>query len=171
MDTRIEGYAPLRDYAAIGDGRTVALVAKDGSIDWLCLPHLDSSTVFAGLLDSKRGGTFSLAPTVPYDMHRHYLEGTNVLATTFSTDIGTAHVTDTMTIPSAGWSTDLSPDASWSGVLRAWRVSFPFTGPSQRAFTMLKLGLALDVETECPLLGIEVTRSRCARGRRACRMS
>ncbi len=110
MDERTEGYAPLRDYAAIGDGRTIALVAKDGSIDWLCLPHLDSSAVFAGLLDAKRGGAFSLAPTVPYDMHRHYLEGTNVLEATFSTDTGTARVTDAMTIPSAGWSADLCPE-------------------------------------------------------------
>jgi len=97
---RVDGYAPLRSYAAIGDGRTVALIADDGSIDWLCLPHLDSSPVFANLLDANKGGVFSLAPTVPYQMQRRYLEGTNVLETTFSTATGTARVTDAMTIPS-----------------------------------------------------------------------
>ncbi len=99
---RVGGYAPISSYAAIGDGRTVALVASDGSIDWLPLPEVDSPSALGAILDAERGGRFALAPELPYTAERRYLPGTNVLETIFSTSRGKVLVTDAMTVPAGG---------------------------------------------------------------------
>src|SRR3954465_6828069 len=99
---RVDGYLAIGDYAAIGDGHTVALVGRDGSVDWLCLPTFSDASVFGALLDPRRGGRFSLSPSVPYEAQRRYLPRTNVLETTYSTADGTVRVTDALPLGVVG---------------------------------------------------------------------
>src|SRR4030095_144941 len=96
-------YAPIEDYGIIGDLHTVALVGKDASIDFLCLPSFDSPSVFAALLDADRGGRFQSAPQLDDAVHRQlYLPDTNVLLTRFLSDSGVAEVSDFMPVEDAG---------------------------------------------------------------------
>ncbi|MBI4562217.1 MAG: glycoside hydrolase family 15 protein, partial [Candidatus Rokubacteria bacterium] len=59
-------YRPISDYGVIGNLQTAALIARDGALDWLCLPHFDSPSLFAALLDAEKGGSFRVAPSVPF---------------------------------------------------------------------------------------------------------
>jgi GH15 family glucan-1,4-alpha-glucosidase len=93
---RIDGYAPIADYAAIGDGRSAALVARDGSIDWLCLPDFDGDAMLGALLDAESGGRFAIAPDEPFEATRAYVPDTNVLCTTMACASGSIRITDAM---------------------------------------------------------------------------
>jgi GH15 family glucan-1,4-alpha-glucosidase len=110
-DGRSDEYLSIGDYAAVGDGRSLALVGRDGAIDWLCLPELDAPSVFGALLDPERGGTFWIRPTAGFSVTRRYLERTNVLETTFTTEQGTIRVLDAMTL-------DTSESARWRELVR-----------------------------------------------------
>jgi GH15 family glucan-1,4-alpha-glucosidase len=89
---------PLRieDYALIGDTGTAALVGRDGSIDWLCLPRFDAHACFAAVLGDRRNGHWLLGPAGEHRSVRRYLGDTSVLETTFTTDTGTCRLIDVM---------------------------------------------------------------------------
>jgi GH15 family glucan-1,4-alpha-glucosidase len=91
-------YLPIADYGVIGDMRSVALVGKNGSIDWCCLPAFDSPSIFAAILDCDKGGWWRIAPPVDPALKQMYLPDTNVLVTRFFTDQGMAELTDFMPI-------------------------------------------------------------------------
>ena len=91
MPSRIE------EYAMIGDCETAALVARDGSIDWMCLPRFDSGACFAALLGTPENGRWKLAPAAPAkQIKRHYRKDTLILETEFETDQGSATLIDFM---------------------------------------------------------------------------
>jgi len=75
---------------------SAALVASDGSIDWLCFPRFDSPSVFAAILDDKKGGTFRVGPVGEYRREHYYLPDSNVLVTNHTTDSGAVSLTDFM---------------------------------------------------------------------------
>jgi GH15 family glucan-1,4-alpha-glucosidase len=100
-------YPPIADHGLIGDLQTAALVSTDGTVDWLCLPRFDSPTVFASLLDHRKGGRFALAPVG--DKHvttQMYLPNTAVLVTRFLSESGVAEVADFMPISNPTVATD-----------------------------------------------------------------
>jgi GH15 family glucan-1,4-alpha-glucosidase len=92
------GYKKISDYGIIGNLQTIALVGLDGSIDWLCLPSIDSPSVFGALLDEKKGGSFSIRPAGVWDSTASYMSNTNILETSFRTDSGEALLRDFMPV-------------------------------------------------------------------------
>ena len=93
-------YLPIEDHGIIGDLQTAALVGRDGTIDWLCMPAFDSPSVFGSILDDEKGGHFSLRPVEYVKSQQLYLPETNVLLTRFLSANGMSEILDFMPIPS-----------------------------------------------------------------------
>ncbi|HRH93586.1 MAG TPA: glycoside hydrolase family 15 protein [Candidatus Peribacteria bacterium] len=93
----MQEYQPISSYGFIGNLGTCALVNINGSIDWCCMPYLDSPSAFAAMLDPDRGGSFSIRPVDPIKhVEQAYAADTNILRTTFTTDAGKIVLTDWM---------------------------------------------------------------------------
>jgi len=86
----------IEDYALIGDQTTAALVGRDGSIDWWCVPRFDSAACFAALLGTPEHGRWLLAPSDEHRATRRYRDGTLILESTFETAGGAVRITDFM---------------------------------------------------------------------------
>jgi hypothetical protein len=93
-------YLPIEDYGLIGNCYTTALISSRGSLDWLCMPCFDSSSIFASILDIERGGSWSIHPTASCRSEHRYLEYTNVLETIFVCDDGRVRLLDFMPVSS-----------------------------------------------------------------------
>jgi GH15 family glucan-1,4-alpha-glucosidase len=114
----VRTYLPIEDYGIIGDLHTVALVGKNGSIDWYCTPAFDAPSVFGALLDAEKGGHFQIEPqeTSGGSRKQLYLPDTNILVTRFLTESGVGEVTDFMPIQQATHKVDRH------GIIRAVHV-------------------------------------------------
>jgi GH15 family glucan-1,4-alpha-glucosidase len=105
----VSPFTRIEEYAFLSDCHTGALVAPDGSVDWLCVPSFDSPSIFGALLD-REAGDFRFGP---YGVHhatsRNYLPGTNVLATTYRTPSGFVRVVDALTVGPRGPDDTVTP--------------------------------------------------------------
>src|SRR5579884_1998851 len=98
MDRRVTPYLPLKNYGMIGDCHSAALISREGSIDWLCMPRFDSPSVFARILDAEKGGFWQIKPTSGFQATHRYKPDTNVLEIRFTTNEGEVLVRDFMPI-------------------------------------------------------------------------
>jgi GH15 family glucan-1,4-alpha-glucosidase len=112
----------IGDLALIGDCHSAALVGRDASVDWACLPAFDSSSVFGRALDANRGGALQVMPMGVLDSSRAYVPDSNVLVTTFRCDSGVLEVTDCMPIGRLG-PDDLTRVRSRDAILRRLRCT------------------------------------------------
>jgi alpha,alpha-trehalase len=103
-------FSPIADYGLLADCNSAALVSRDGSIDWLCMPRYDSPSVFARILDPD-AGHFSTRPLDDYEVRRRYLPGSLVVETTFTTASGSVRLVDAMAFAEGQRDHDLGFDA------------------------------------------------------------
>jgi GH15 family glucan-1,4-alpha-glucosidase len=95
-------YQPIQNYGIIGNMRTAALIGVNGSIDWLCVPHFDSPSIFAAILDDQKGGKFQIFPrSESITCKQLYWPDTNVLITRFLSPDGVGEIEDFMPVGQA----------------------------------------------------------------------
>jgi len=97
-DTQVSAYPEIANHGLIGDLQTAALISTDGEIDWFCCPRFDSPSIFASLLDRKRGGAFQIRSAVPSATKQLYFPSSAVLVTRFMTADGVGELIDFMPI-------------------------------------------------------------------------
>lgn len=129
---RSPAYQPIENYGVVGNMRTVALVGRDGAIDWFCHPNFDSPSIFAAILDTERGGSFRIDHAVEDVTQKQiYWPDTNVLVTRFLASGGVGDITDYMPIPA---SNSHRPLPSLVRRVRVVRGSMPFRLSCRPAF-------------------------------------
>jgi GH15 family glucan-1,4-alpha-glucosidase len=144
--TRGSAYRPIEDYGLIGDMHTVALVSKDGSIDWCCLPRFDAPSVFARLLDAEKGGFFQVALRGEnVTTKQFYWPETNVLVTRFLSDDGVGEVRDFM--PVAGRAHD-ADQRQVVRTVRAVRGTVTFRVQCEPAFDYARADHETEITSE-----------------------
>jgi len=157
-------YQPIENHGVIGNMRTAALVAMNGSIDWYCYPSFDSPSVFGAILDDAKGGCFSIAPSIEHTARKQfYWPDTNVLVTRFLSADGVGQITDFMPVAREG-----QPGFQWLvRRVSVSRGSLPFRAVCRPAFDYARArhrveraqssarfisdGLTLELATEAPL--------------------
>ena len=127
---------PIADYAMLSDRHSAALVSRDGSIDWLCMPRFDSGSVFARLLGDD-GGYWSIRAADATETTRRYIDRTMVLETTFRTPSGVLTVVDALAMGEGNRGHELGKmhRTCWCAAQRAlpekwWSKSNIHPGPS-----------------------------------------
>jgi GH15 family glucan-1,4-alpha-glucosidase len=165
--TRRSESKPLEDYALIGNMISAALVARDGSIDWLCLPRFDSPACFAALLGSSENGRWIIGPTDAHETQRSYYSRTAVLETRFKTPSGEAALIDFMPLTDDETKVDVvrivrgirgSVDFSMELILRfAYGTAVPWVRRRDYGLSAIAGPDAVELHTQAPLEGRDLT--------------
>jgi GH15 family glucan-1,4-alpha-glucosidase len=101
------GFLPIEDHGLLGDGKTAALVGRDGAVHWMCVPRFDAPPLFCGLLDARKGGAFRIAPEGLVESRQEYLEDTGVLVTELRSTTGLVRLTDALLLRAVDLREDL----------------------------------------------------------------